>query len=91
MHSNFLLGTLKVTDAARIRLGRTPLDLIARHAINDHGMLTPREVTANRASMKRVGPILSRYMINPLDLSAGFVEVITDEDWESTTVKLQDE
>lgn len=91
MYTNFLLGELKVTDAARIRLGRTPLDLIARHAVNDHGRITPREIKANRIAMKTVGPILSRFMIDPTDLSAGFVEVVTDELWETTTVKLQDE
>jgi len=91
MYSNFLLGSLHVSDAARIKLKRLPLDLIARHAVNDHGQLTRLEVKRNRQNMALVGPILSRYSVDPTDPTQGRVVVITDEMWESTIVKLESE
>jgi hypothetical protein len=91
MYSNFLLGTLKVTEAARLKLKRTPLDLVARHAVNDHGLATPKELRANQRALKVVDKIISRYPVDPTDPSQGRVLVITDESWESTTVKLEDE
>lgn len=91
MYANFLLGTLSVTEAAAARLGRTPLDLIARHAINDHGVITQAEARRNQISMKRLGPILSRFQIDPTDEKQGHVLVITDEEWKSTTVQLEEE
>lgn len=91
MRSNFLLGKLHVTDAARIKLRRTPLDLIARHAVNDHGLATVRELRANQRALMAVGKIISRFVVNPLAPSEGTVEVVTDDAWENTTVKLMDE
>jgi hypothetical protein len=91
MYSNFLLGTLKVTEAARLRLKRTPLDLVARHAVGDHGLVTQRELKKNQVAMKTVDQIISRYLIDPTDPTQGRVLVVTDELWESTTVKLESE
>lgn len=47
MYANFLLGNLRVTEPAKIKLKRIPLDLIARHAVNDHGNITAREAKCN--------------------------------------------
>ena len=91
MYANFLLGHLRVTEAAKIKLKRLPLDLIARHAINDHGNITPREAKRNELAMKRTGTILSRYRIDPADPSQGSVVVITHETWDDTVVQLEDE
>jgi len=91
MHSNFLLGTLKVTEAARLKLKRTPLDLVARHAVNDHGLATLKELRANQRALKVVDKIISRYLVDPTDSSQGRVLVITDETWETTTVRLENE
>jgi hypothetical protein len=91
MHSNFLLGKLCVTEAARMKLKRTPFDLVARHAVNEYGEITPTERRANAHSMKCVGRILSRYSVNPTDRKEGFILVVTDQDWETTTVKLEGE
>lgn len=91
MYSNFLLGTLKVSEAARLRLKRTPLDLIARHAVNDHGLVTALEKRRNTINMRRVGPIVSRYLIDPTDPNQGRVTVTTDENWETTSLQLEDE
>ena len=91
MHSNFLLGTLKVSEAARLKLKRTPLDLVARHAVNDHGLATVKELRANLHALKVVDKIISRYPVDPTDPRQGRVLVITDESWETTTVKLENE
>jgi hypothetical protein len=91
MYSNFLLGKLRVTDAAKLELKRTPLDLVARHAINDHGLVTEQEKQENKIAMQTVDIIVSRYLIDPTDPDRGRVLVITDELWETTTVKLERE
>lgn len=91
MYANFLLGNLRVTEAAKIKLKRLPLDLIARHAINEHGDITAREAKRNELAMKRTGMILSRYRIDPTDPSQGSVVVITHETWDDTVVQLEDE
>lgn len=91
MYSNFLLGELKISDATRLKLKRTPLDMVARHAINDHGLVTALERKRNQIAMRTAGQILSRYMINPLDPNEGYVEVITEECWGATRVKLKEE
>ena len=48
MYSNFLLGNLRITEGAQIKLKRIPYDLICRHAINEHGALTYRENSVAR-------------------------------------------
>ena len=61
MQTNFLLGALKLTETARLVLKRQPYDLIARHALNEHGNVTAAEMAQNIQSMKSLGPIISRY------------------------------
>lgn len=89
MRSNFLLGALIVDEAVKVKLKRTPLDLIARHAVNDHGLATLRELRSNQHAMQTADEIISRYSVDPTDPSQGFVEVITSESWATTTVKLK--
>jgi len=91
MRSNFLLGEIVVTPAARAKLKREPLDLVARHAVNDHGLATHREHVRNLSGLKTAGEIISRYRADPTDPSAGFVLVVTSPEWGTTTVKLEDE
>jgi hypothetical protein len=91
MYSNFLLGTLRVSRAAKKKLKRVPYDLIARHAVNEHGTLTQKENVANLTAMKTVGSIMSRYMIDPTDKSKGNVVVITRVAWDETLVRLETE
>lgn len=90
MRSNFLLGHLVVDDAVKLKLKRTPLDLIARHAVNDHGLATVRELRNNLHAMQTADAIVSRYLADPTDPSQGFVEITTTESWATTTVKLKD-
>lgn len=89
MYSNFRLGTLHVSKAVRRRLGRTPLDLIARHAVEDHGLITTREAALNSAAKRSCGAIISRYYIDPCTPAAGTVLVITYVDWTKTRVILE--
>lgn len=91
MFSNFLLGTLRVSRAAKVKLKRIPYDLIARHAVNEHGMLSNDEVVTNMASMRTVGPITSRYFIDPTDKSLGTVVIVTRPSWDETLVRLENE
>lgn len=91
MKTNFLLGKIRITAAAQALLRRTPLDLIARHAINDHGKISSREQHQNRLSMETVGPVLSRYCVDPTNVAAGHVLVITEKLWRSTLVQLESE
>lgn len=91
MYSNFLLGTLRITEGAKIRLKRIPYDLIARHAINEHGALTNRETRRNELNMKTIGEIMSRYRIDPTDASMGNIIIVTHATWDETLVKLENE
>lgn len=91
MYSNFLLGTLRVSRAARVKLKRIPYDLIARHAVNDHGDLTKSEERTNTTSMKTVGPITSRFQVDPTNPKSGKVVVVTRATWDETLVKLESE
>ena len=91
MYSNFLLGNLRITEGAKMRLKRVPYDLIARHAVNDHGVLTQKESEANRKAMKSIGTIMSRYRVDPTDKHSECVLVVTHESWDETLVKLESE
>lgn len=91
MYANFLLGTLTITETAKLSLKRIPYDLIARHAINDHGTLTAREQRRNEIAMKTVGKMLSRYRVDPTDPGKGNVLVVTSATWDSTLVQLEGE
>lgn len=91
MHANFLLGEINTTEKAYDALGRVPLDLVARHAINEHGQVTPTELKQNMIAMKTGGPIISRYSVDPTDRRKGKVVVITTKSWGSTHVQLESE
>lgn len=91
MQSNFLLGKLRVTENVAQTLGRQPFDLVARHAVNEHGAVTSAERRVNKMSMETVGRIISRYPVNPTDPKQGNVLIITEEGWGSTLVKLEGE
>lgn len=70
MMAKFLLGELVITKAASKALGRAPLDLIARHAVLDHGKITVREHKRNRMGLRdSIGEVISRYDIDPTDIS----------------------
>jgi hypothetical protein len=89
MQTNFLLGTLKLTEPARMALKRQPFDLIARHAINEHGQLTREERESNEKSMKSTGPILSRYKLDPTNPKSRNVIIYTRAKWDETLVALE--
>ena len=91
MYSHFLLGTLRVSRGAKVKLKRIPYDLIARHAINEHGNITKEEAIANLASMSTVGAIKSRYFVDPTNFGLGTVVIVTRPTWDETLVKLENE
>ena len=72
-------------------LKRIPYDLVARHAMNEHGSLSAREQRCNELAMQTVGEIMSRFRVDPTDLDQGNVLVITRASWGETLVKLENE
>lgn len=89
MMSYFLLGDISIADTAKKALGRTPLDLLARHAIHDHGIVTPDEIRANVVNSLEGGEIVSRYRVDPTQPKSRTVVVKTHEGWGRTTIALE--
>lgn len=89
MQTNFLLGHISVTPEALVVLKRIPLDLVARHAVNEHGLITPRQRKINERSMKTIGPIVSRYRADPTDPRTKYVLVETSESWGATLISIE--
>lgn len=89
MNTNFLLGTIKFSEAVRSTLKRLPYDLLARHAINEHGHLSPKELTQNINGMKMIGRIVSRYRADPTDTKSKFILIITKPTWTETVVLIE--
>lgn len=89
MQSKFLLGALKITPDARRALGRLPYDLIARHAICEHGLISPAERRNNISALQSLGRIVSRYRADPTDKHTDFIVIVTEATWRETTVSLE--
>lgn len=89
MQSKFLLGTLKITPDARRALRRLPYDLIARHAICEHGHISPAEQRSNHVALQSLGRIVSRYRADPTDKNSDYVVITTEATWRETTVSLE--
>ncbi len=70
-------------------LKRQPWDLIARHAVNEHGRITKREQEENAMSMKTLGPIISRYKADPTDPRSPNVIIYTFNTWNETLVSIE--
>lgn len=88
MQSNFLLGEIKLTAPVRATLKRVPLDLICRHAINEHGNISKHEARNNEIGMETLGAIISRYKADPTDPRSPNVVIYTRETWDETVVYL---
>ena len=89
MMSYFLLGCIDISDGAKKALGRIPLDLLARHAMHEHGMLTEEEHVRNRNNSRTGGEIISRYRTDPLSPKPQTVLVRTHAGWGKTTITLE--
>lgn len=89
--ATFLLGEIVISEAAYQALGRTPLDLIARHAVRDHGQITSRERVRNDRSYDSGGQIMSRYRIDPTNPRTKHVLIITRSGGDETVVCLESE
>ncbi len=86
MFSKFLLGRLRTDDSVREVLGRTPLDLIARHAVCDFGDVSERRFRQNLIALEEAGEIMSEYPADPTDPKAGRIRITTTEGWGETWV-----
>lgn len=86
MQSNFLLGALTITESARLALKRQPFDLIARHAVNEHGLISDAEACENERSLRTLGPIISRYRSDPTNKRSPIVTILTKELWGETLI-----
>ena len=89
MRTNFLLGELRITEPARMALKRIPYDLVCRHAINEHGLVTRKELEANLHGMQTLGAIVSRYKADPTDPASKFVVIRTSDTWDETVITLE--
>lgn len=89
MYANFLLGTISARAAVVRKLGRIPLDMVAMHAVNEHGLITADEAAANMDGMRTAGRIVSRYLVDPTDPRQGTVRVTTFERWGRTVISLE--
>lgn len=89
MQANFLLGALLLTEPARMALKRQPYDLICRHAIGEHGSITKSEREMNERSLKTLGPIISRYRVDPTNPRSGTVIIVTKDTWQETLIALE--
>lgn len=89
MMSYFLLGSIDIDDRAKRKLGRTPLDLLAMHAMHEHGYLTEDEHIRNRAASRQGGEIISRYKVDPTDPKSPNVIIRTHAGWAKTSITLE--
>lgn len=94
--ANFLLGHITITDEALRALGRFPYDLIARHAVNDHGSVTRKELQKNLVGLHgdgRLSPvggaIKSRYRANPTAVRSEWIVIETNDSWSVTTITVE--
>jgi hypothetical protein len=89
MQTQFLLGELKITPDARRALRRLPYDLVARHAICEHGVISPSERRANELGLRTLGRIISRYRSDPTNQHSDWVVVVTEPTWRCTNIYLE--
>jgi len=89
MQTNFLLGALHITPEVSMVLKRRPFDLLARHALNEHGWITRSERKINERSMLTVGPIKSRYKADPTKFFSKMILVQTDSTWSNTHITVE--
>ena len=88
MHANFLLGTLIYEESVEAAIGRNPLDLIARHAVCDHGIVSRRQKVRNRVALDEHDEIVSEYHLNPLHPEDGSIRFTTSAGWGETVVSI---
>ena len=70
-------------------LKRQPYDLLARHALNEHGLLTPDEIRANIVGLETCGEILSRYPADPTNPKSSRITIRTMASWHETLIAVE--
>lgn len=88
MYNRFLLGRLSVDEDVRRELYREPLDLVARHAVGDFGLVSPRRVKQNMLALDTGEEIMSEYLADPTKPDGYRIRVVTSPGWGETTVTL---
>lgn len=88
MFNRFLLGRLTVDNAVRRALQRTPLDMVARHAVGDFGVVSVRRNKQNLIALDTGDEIISEYLADPTQPDGLRVRVVTAGGWGSTHVSL---
>lgn len=91
MFNRFLLGRIHVDDEVRRLLGRTPFDMVARHAVCDHGLVSQRRKKLNAIALSDSqggGDIQSEYIANIAHPEHGRIRIVTTEGWADTYVSL---
>lgn len=88
MFNRFLLGVIEVKPEVKKALGRTPLDLVARHAVCEFGGISREQFAANCESLDCVGEIISEYNADPTKPKFGRIRVTTIAGWGRTRVEL---
>lgn len=86
MFSKFLLGEINVPDSVTEILGRSPLDLIARHAVCEFGVISPRQHKLNLQALELADEIVSEYRVDPIKDDLGRIRIVTRPGWGSTDV-----
>ncbi len=67
-----------------------PFDLIARNAINEHGDISEHEAQVNLKGMRTLGPIVSRYKVDPTRPRSKTVVILTRAPWDEPPCLLSD-
>ena len=88
MFNRFLLGRLSVDEAVRRELHRTPLDMVARHAVGDFGVVSVRRNKQNLIALDTGDEIISEYLADPTQPDGPRVRVVTADGWGSTHITL---
>ena len=88
MNARFLLGAISVDDDVKQALGRVPLDLVARHAILDNGLISARRRKLNAIAMAEGDEIVSEYLADPTDPKGPHIRITTASGWGRTDVTL---
>ena len=86
MYSKFLLGNLHMEETVIRVMGRTPIDLLARHAVCDFGRISARRLKQNMASLACWGEIQSEFPADPTDPHAGIIRITTSAGWGETDI-----
>ena len=88
MNARFLLGTITITEDVKALLGRSPYDLVARHAILENGVVSARRRKLNAMAMATGDEIVSEYLSDPTDPDSPHIRIVTSGGWGKTRISV---